>query len=174
MASSNFENRLTRGHPNSLGETPVIVAEVLSNPDLFDALFHCYFSKDETVRLRTSNAMKRICQAQKGLLLPYLHRFLEEVASIEQASTQWTLAQLFNSLAKDMSDSQKAKAQEIMKRNLESYSDWIVLNTTLETLGRWAKEDSSLKIWLLPHLERLSKDSRKSVAKRASKIKGSI
>ncbi len=166
-----FENRLKGGHPNSLGNTVEIVEEVLKAPSLFEELFRCYFSRDEVVRLRVSNAMKRICRAEKTLLLPYLDRFLNEISGINQASTQWTLAQLFLELGKDMTTSQKLKAVEILKHNLEHHQDWIVLNQTMATLGKWAKTDNDLEAWLQPHLERLSKDERKSLAKKAMKLR---
>ena len=165
-----FEKRLKGGHPNSLGNTVEIVEEVLETPSLFESLFQCYFSEDEVVRLRVSNAMKRICRAEKMLLLPYLDRFLDEIAQIDQASTQWTLAQLFLELENDMTADQKSRALSIMKRNLAKHEDWIVLNQTMETLGKWSKKDATLKNWLRPHLERLSKDERKSVAKKAMKL----
>ncbi len=165
----NFETRLTGGHPNSLGNTIEVVEEVLSNPSLFEELFNCYFSNDEVVRLRTSNAMKRICKVQKDMLLPYMNRFLEDISKINQASTQWTLASLFNLLDKDMSEDQIASAKEIMKHNLEFHNDWIVLNTTIDALGKWSRKDEALKAWIIPHLQRLSKDERKSVSKRATK-----
>ncbi|MEM6342411.1 MAG: hypothetical protein AAF927_00975 [Bacteroidota bacterium] len=165
----NFNNRLKGGHPNSLGETVEIVAEVLAEPDTFAELFACYFSEDETVRLRTSNAMKRIGKAQKNILIPYIDRFLEEVSQIEQASAQWTLSQLFQLLEQDMQDKQRQKAEAIMRHNLATHQDWIVLNTSMDTLGKWAKKDSTLKEWLIPHLERLANDTRKSVAARANK-----
>jgi len=160
---------LSGGHPNSLGNTIEVVKEVLSEPSLFEELFNCYFSSDEVVRLRTSNAMKRICKAQKNTLLPYIDRFLDDISKIDQASTQWTLASLFNLLDKDMSQDQMAGAKEIMKRNLEFHNDWIVLNTTIDTLGKWSKKDEELQAWIIPHLQRLSKDQRKSVSKRATK-----
>lgn len=53
----NFEQRLKGGHLNSLGNTIEIVEEVLAENELFNELFNCYFSDDELVRLRTSNAM---------------------------------------------------------------------------------------------------------------------
>ncbi len=168
----NFEDRLKGGHPNSLGNTVEIVEEVLEAPTQFGALFQCYFSDDEIVRLRVSNAMKRICRAKKSLLLPYLDRFLDEISRIEQASTQWTLAQLFLALENEMTADQKSRALDIMKRNLAQHEDWIVLNQTMETLARWAKKDSALAIWLQPHLERLSQDKRKSVARKAVKLMG--
>lgn len=166
-----FEQRLKGGHPNSLGNTIEIVDEVLKNTDFFDELFNCYFSKDEVVRLRVSNAMKRICKENKGLLLPYLDRFLDEISKIDQASTQWTLAQLFLLLEGDMADSQMAKAKSILKNNIANHQDWIVLNQTMDTTGKWAKKDEKLKVWLAPHLERLSADDRKSVSKKAEKTK---
>lgn len=165
-----FEQQLTGGHPNSLGNTIEVVDEVLTDSSKFDELFNCYLSNDEVVRLRVSNAMKRICKEKPELLVPYLDRFINEIADIDQASTQWTLAQLFILLENDLSDSQMLKAKEIVKKNLANHNDWIVLNTSMETLFQWAKEDRDLRKWLLPHLERLSKDKRKSVSKRASKF----
>lgn len=165
----NFEERLTGGHPNSLGNTVEVVDEVLNDSTLFEALFNCYFSKDEVVRLRTSNALKRICKANKELLVPYIDRLIEEISKIDQASTQWTLASLFNLLEKEMTALQFKQAKVILKHNLEFHKDWIVLNTTIDTLGKWAKKDSDLKDWILPHLDRLSNDDRKSVSKRAGK-----
>ncbi len=164
-----FEDRLKGGHPNSLGNTIEIVEEVLDNEHYFDELFNCYFSNDEVVRLRVSNAMKRICKAKKHLLIPYIDRLVNDIAKIDQASTQWTLAQLFLSLDKELSKLQKKKALSIMKSNLESHKDWIVLNMTMDTLGKWAKTDYQLIEWLYPHLYRLETDKRKSVKNKASK-----
>ena len=166
---TNFEERLKGGHPNSLGNTVEIVEEVLDDHTKFDELFNCYFSTDEVVRLRVSNAMKRICKAEKQILLPYLDRLLSEIATIQQPSTQWTLSQLFRMLVKNMNEQQTQRAKNIMKNNLANHSDWIVLTQTMETLSKWSKKDTILQVWLLPHLERLSNDSRKSVARKAQK-----
>lgn len=165
----NFGELLAGGHPNSLGRTIEVVDLVLAAPACFDELFACYKSSDYVVRLRTSNAMKRVAKQRPDLLVPYLDRFLSEVGSLEQASAQWTLAQLLDIVASDLSKGQKDKAIVLLKRNLEQHDDWIVLNHTIETLAKWSKDDAALCIWLKPNLERLSKDHRKSVAKRASK-----
>ena len=169
MAKSSFEQQLTGGHPNSLGNTERVVDAVLNDPTRFEELFNCYFSDDEIVRLRTSSAMKRIFHGNKKLLLPYLNRFLEEISTINQASAQWTLAQLFAWLKPDMDEKQRKQAEKILRHNLANHQDWIVLNNTMETLADWSSNDDALKQWLLPHLSRLSEDSRKSVANRASK-----
>ena len=167
---SSFEERLKGGHPNSLGNTIAIVNEVLEDNSYFQELFNCYFSNDEVVRLRVSNAMKRICKEKKELLLPYLDKLLNDISLINQASTQWTLSQLFRSLEKDMNEAQIEQAKAIMKTNLTNSNDWIVLSQTMETLAIWSKKDNDLKIWLHPELERLQNDDRKSVSGKAIKM----
>ena len=164
-----FESMLTGGHPNSLGRTIEVVEIVLKNSSRFEELFACYQSQDEIVRLRTSNAMKRVEAENHALLVPYIDKFLNTVSTIQQASAQWTLAQLFLQLENDMNDTQHEKAIKIMKHNLAEHDDWIVLNHTMKTLGAWATRDHELHSWLTPHLERLSQDARKSVAKTAEK-----
>lgn len=165
----NIEQALTGGHPNSLGNTDAVVENILSNPARFEELFNCYFSADEVVRLRVSSAMKRICVANKKLILPHIDRFLDEISKINQASTQWTLAHLFMLWEKDMTPPQKEKALAIMKNNLAFHTDWIVLINTMITLSEWSKLDPVLQNWLKPHILRLTKDTRKSVASKALK-----
>jgi hypothetical protein len=169
-----FETMLTGDHPNSLGRTVEVVSIVLKNEEKLAELYACYFSKDEVVRLRTSNAMKRICAEHPEWLVPYLDKFISEVAGIKQASTQWTLAQLFNSLASRMSEGQKKKAVKVMKQNLEASNDWIVQNQTMQTLADWATTDEALKEWLEPQLDNLADDERKSVSGRDKKLRKAL
>lgn len=165
-----FEQMLTGGHPNSLGRTVELVDIVLANPARLIDLYNCYFSTDEVVRLRTSSALKRVTQQQPDWLIPYIDRLISEISHIDQASTQWTLATLFDMLQSRMNPDQAHAALEIMKHNLATHTDWIVLNTTMQVLFDWSKKDGVLRQWLIPHLERLSVDGRKSVAKRAVKL----
>ena len=170
MMREPFEQMLTGGHHNSLGRTIEVVDLVLADPDLFPELFATYQSQDEVVRLRTSNAMRRVEAVRHDLLVPYIDRFIEEIGALDQASAQWTLAVLFNLLRGDMDATQQAGALAVMKRNLVEHNDWIVLNNIMETLTDWAADVPDLADWLAPHLERLKKDPRKSVAARARKF----
>lgn len=86
---------LSGGHPNSLGRTDEVVELVIAQPARFKELFHCYQSDDAVVRLRTSSAMKRVEAANHALLIPWIDRFIDEIGALDQASAQWTLAQLF-------------------------------------------------------------------------------
>lgn len=165
-----FEALLTGGHPNSLGRTIEVVDIVLADRSRFEELYLCYRSEDEVVRLRVSNAMRRVEAVEHDWLVPYIDRFIEEIGALDQPSAQWTLAKLFEALEGDMSPSQKAEAQAIMQRNLAEHGDWIVLNNTMEALFKWSRRDEGLDAWLKPHLERLTKDTRNSVARRAQKL----
>ncbi|MEM1051781.1 MAG: hypothetical protein AAGI28_06745 [Pseudomonadota bacterium] len=67
--ATDFESILTGGHPNSLGCTVEVVETVLANPKRFEELYLCYRSSDQVVRLRVSNAMRRVEAEQHGLLV---------------------------------------------------------------------------------------------------------
>ncbi len=168
--NESFEDMLTGGHPNSLGRTLEVVDIVLADSGRLEDLVQCYFSSDEVVRLRTSNGLKRVTKEHPEWLVPYIDQLTDEISKIDQASIQWTLANLFDMLESRMSADQKQKAQAIMQSNLANHTDWIVLNNSMQVLADWSNNDPELVKWLLPHLERLSGDGRKSVSKRATKL----
>lgn len=62
MGSESFEELLTGGHPNSLGNTIEVVEIVMREPARLEELYECYSSPDAAARLRTSNALKRIAR----------------------------------------------------------------------------------------------------------------
>ena len=163
MAES-FDEMLTGGHPNSLGRTLEVVESILSDPSRLEDLYACYQSEDEVVRLRTSNAMKRVCKEHPEWLAPLLPRLLNELTALDQASAQWTLSHLFDMLEDYMNGDQWQQARDHMMQNLEHHKDWIVLNTTMEILVKWSQKDGELRTWLPAQLERHSADSRKSVS----------
>ena len=175
--TESFEAMLSGGHPNSLGRTVEVTELVLADTSgaKLKELFGCYKSKDEVVRLRTSNALKRITKERPELIRPYLPKFLSQITKLDQASAQWTLADIFGMMGDSMTAKQLGKAKAHLLTNLQSHDDWIVLNQTIKTLLMWAKgkksipADPELAAAMLPELRRLSKDSRKSVAKTASK-----
>lgn len=161
---------LSGGHPNSLGRTLDVVDVVLADRSRLDDLYRCYFIDDEVVRLRVSSAMKRVTIEHPDWTLGLIDGLESEVAAIDQASTQWTLALLFDLMVDLMSPQQRSRAVEIMQDNLAQHSDWIVLNNSMKVLGKWAQADPGLAEWLLPHARRLTHDDRNSVAANARKL----
>ena len=123
-----FEQSLKGGHPNSLGNTLEVVDVVLGNTDKMEDLLLCYQSDDETVRLRTSNAFKRIFRAKPELFNKWKQRFIKEVAEIDQPSAKWTTIQILNELFDQLDEKEKTQSVEICLRYLRNEEDWIVIN----------------------------------------------
>lgn len=168
-----YKTLLTGGHPNSLGKTIEVVEDVLSDKKKLKDLFDCYDSQDEVVRLRVSNAMKRVTKVHPEWTAEYLDDLLHKTSTINQASTKWTLSTLFMWLDTYMSEAQRQQAITVMKSNI-MYDDWIVQNTTAESLAHFAKGDSGLARWLRPKLEVLQTSRHTSVARRAQKLLQSL
>lgn len=169
-----FEDMLTGGHPNSLGRTEEVVAMVLADRARLEDLFATMASADEVVRLRVGDALEKVCREQPGWFLPHVDRLLVGLGQIEQPSVQWHVAQMLQHLRGDLLEDQAQRATVLLQRNLTRSNDWIVLNVTMDVLTQWADRDPPLARWLVPELERLGQDSRKSVARRAMKRLGEL
>lgn len=173
-AAESFESMLSGGHPNSLGRTLEVVEMVLNDQARLRDLYDCWFSDDELVRLRVSNGMKRVMREHPDWVAEHIDGFLQDVAKIDQPSTQWTLAQILRGLDSCLTEKQRADAITIVKNNLEHNQDWIVQNTSMQALAEWAESDEQLKNWLIPHLQERLKDPHKSISGRAKKLLAKI
>jgi hypothetical protein len=69
-----------------------------------------------------------------------------------------------------LSDEQRARAIEIMQRNVAQHDDWIVVINSMKVLGAWAEDDDELRTWLRPQLRRRADDPRRSVASNARTV----
>jgi hypothetical protein len=163
-----FADMLKGGHPNSLGRTAEVVGMVLADRARLQELFSAIADPDAVVRLRVGDALEKVCREQPGWFVPHIDRLLDDVGQIEQPSVQWHVAQMLHHLRADLDDGQAKRATELLQRNLSTSTDWIVLNITMDVMSRWATHDPALARWLVPELDRLRRDPRASVAKRAS------
>lgn len=161
---------LAGGHPNSLGRTLEVVDAVLAQPVHMEELYDCYFSDDPLVRLRTSNAIRRIFKDRPEWFIQYADRLLDEVSKIDQPSTKWTLAQLWLEHKKRLTPEQKIRASQNLIKTLLEEDDWIALNMSMKTLERYVKEDPALPPIIADRARELANDQRKSVSKGALKL----
>ena len=108
-----------------------MVDAVHGNTEKLEDLFLCYQSDDETVRLRTLNAFKRIFRAKPELFKQLKKRFIKEVSDIDQPSAKWTTIQILNELFDQLDEKEKTQSVEICMRYLRNEKDWIVINQSL-------------------------------------------
>ncbi len=152
-----------------MGNTIEVVEAILKDKRLLSDLIDCYKSEDQVVRLRVSNAMKRVAKEHPDWVAARLDDLVGWIAKIDQASTKWTLSTLYQWLDSYMNTRQRTDAIEIMKQNIH-YDDWIVQNTTAESLAYFARSNPELATWLIPELRTLTKSRHGSVARRAEKL----
>lgn len=163
-----FADMLKGGHPDSLGRTEEVVGIVLADHGRLDELFANMADPDEVVRMRIGDVLEKVCRERPSWFVPHIEHLLDDLGKIDQPSVQWHVAQMLHYLHDDLSDDQAKRALRLLQRNLTGSTDWIVLNVTMDILTEWSARDSSLAGWLIPELERLRHDKRKSVARRAS------
>ena len=169
-----FEERLSGGHPNSLGNTVSVAQDVIADRSLLPELISTYSSDNEVVRLRVSSALKRVAWAKPEWVLHELDEVLDWVVALQQPSAQWTIAEILLTLGPMLSKTERLRATEIMKAHLSDSRDWIVLIKTMETLADWAKTDAGLRAWLSERLAELGNESRKSVAQKALRLREAL
>lgn len=167
---SNFAAMLAEdGKKNSLGRAEEVVQIVLADQTRLDELYRCLFEEDAWLRMRAIDALEKVCRIHPKWLEPYVEELLGEVASIDQASIQWHLAEMFRAIA--LSDSQLTRAIALMKQNISSnQADWIVASNTMETLARFAADGKLPRSELIPLLKIQQSHHSKAVVKRATRI----
>ena len=164
-----FEQSLKGGHPNSLGNTLEVVYAVLGNTDKMEDLFLCYQSDDETVRLRTSNAFKRIFRAKPDLF--------KNGKTIYQGSCwNWStfckmdLNPDFKWTFWSIGWKGKTQSVEICLRYLRNEKDWIVINQSLNFIRNHLERFDFKDPEMMKLLKNFVNDERKSISKNAEKL----
>ncbi|HVW16670.1 MAG TPA: hypothetical protein VHB30_00335 [Solirubrobacteraceae bacterium] len=167
LVATGFSELLKGGDPRSLGRIAEVIEAVLADRSRCRELFECLFSDDETVRMRAADGLEKVAARRPDMIEPFTPELLGPVAEIAQPSVQWHLAEILGEISLSAAD--RRRATRILKRNLESSEDWIVIGDTMQTLTGFAESDAGLRAWLLPALRRHRDSGRKAVAKRAQK-----
>jgi hypothetical protein len=162
------QQALSGGDRRSLGRTEEVVGWVLADGSRLGELFACLFVDDEIVRMRASDALEKVCRQQPHWFVPYTERLLREVAAIDQPSVQWHLAQMLGEIPLNAADT--ASAISLLRRTLDRYQDWIVINLSLETLAKFARDNHLLREDFLAILQRHAHSRHKSVVARVGKL----
>jgi hypothetical protein len=162
-----FRAHMFGGNKRKINNQPVIEA-VLHDSTRVGELFECVKDEDEYVRMRASDALEKVCRFDVSIVQPLKTRILREMSLIDQPSVQWHYAQIVDKLQLNTQESEKVISK--LQSNFEKYDDWITRNITMEVLGNFALRDEALSAYLVPKLEKLTKDRKVSISTRALKI----
>ena len=163
-----IEKMLSIGDPRSLGKIQEVVEIVLKNSDNLDSLFYCLFTDNDFVRMRASDALEKICKLRPEWFNPYKQELLNKVPLIRQPSVQWHLAQILSEI--ELSKTEQEVAITILKNNLSTMDDWIVVNLTLQSLAYFAKMGTLDNKDFIEILEKQKSNKYRSVRSRVAKL----
>jgi len=85
---------LEEGDLRSIGNVPIVVEMVQSDPLLFGSLIENIIHEDPGVRMRASDAVEKITRRNPEYLGPYKNYLLHEVLQFTQQEVRWHMAQI--------------------------------------------------------------------------------
>jgi hypothetical protein len=160
-------HKLEGGDRRSIGRVDEVIAQVLNDPSLFDALFDGMLGDDPVVRMRSADAVEKISAKRPHLIQAYKSRLVQEVAQSEQQEVRWHVAQMLPRL--DLNQEEHKTAAEILLHYLDDDSK-IVKTFSMQALAELAQRDPSLHPRIVPLLEELTQSGSAAMKSRGRKL----
>jgi hypothetical protein len=159
--------KLKGGDLRSIGRANEVVADVLGDPGLFDALFHGMLDDDPIVRMRSADAVEKITVDHPEYLEPYKTVLIRRVAGIEQQEVRWHVAQMIPRLALD--DGEVAHVVGVLMSYLDDRSK-IVKTFSMQALADLAERHPGLRPQVVEVIERLARTGSPAMRSRGQKL----
>ncbi len=154
--------KLAGGDRRSIGGSDEVVAEVLEDPTLFDAVSGGILNEDPVIQTRSADAVEKITAEYPEYLRPYKEKLIQQVAGTEHQEVRWHVAQMLPRLS--LIQEERVVALSILLGYLNDESR-IVRTFWMQALADLAEKDPSLRprvIELLTHLTKAGTPAMKS------------
>lgn len=135
-------DKLGGGDRRSIGRSEEVVADVLADPTLFEALFAGLTHADPVVRMRAADAVEKITATRPDLLPPHQMALLDIGRAATQQEVRWHVAQLLPRLA--LTAEERDEAVALLVDYLDDTSR-IVQTFALQALADLAAQDATLR-----------------------------
>lgn len=149
----NVLQKLAGGDRRSIGRVDEVVADVLNDPALFEAVFACLLHADPLIRMRAADAAEKITAQCPQYLEPFKKRLIQQVAKIDQQEVRWHVAQMLPRL--QLSKRERTTVVRILLGYLDDKST-IVKTFSMQALADLAQQDPALRPRVVPVLEELT------------------
>jgi hypothetical protein len=159
--------KLEGGDRRSIGRADEVVAQVLDDPSLFDALFDGMLDGDPVVRMRSADAVEKISAQRPHLLQAHKSELIQQVAQSRQQEVRWHVAQMLPRL--DMDAEERETAVGILLHYLDDDSK-IVKTFSMQALADLAQMDASLRPRVVPLLRKLTDAGSPAMRSRGRKL----
>ncbi len=159
--------KLAGGDRRSIGRVSEVVADVLSDPTLFETVFYGMLDDNPVIRMRSADAVEKITTRRPEYLQPYKTKLIQRVAKIEQQEVRWHVAQMAPRLK--LSQEERTVVVEILLDYLNDQSK-IVKTFSMQALADLAEQDASLLSQVVPLLEELTRTGSPAMRSRGRKL----
>jgi hypothetical protein len=159
--------KLEGGDRRSIGRANKVVADVLNDPSLFEAVFNGMLSDDPIIRMRSADAVEKITAKHPEHLQPYKKKLIQRVAKIDQQEVRWHVAQMFPRL--ELSKEEQAVVVEILLDYLDDKSK-IVKTSSMQALADFAERDAGLRPKVIKLLEEFTTTGSPAMKSRGRKL----
>ena len=159
--------KLTGTDRRSTGRSDEVVAEVLADPTLFDAVFEGMLADDPVLRMRAADAVEKITAQHPEYLRPYKSKLIGQVARIDQQEVRWHVAQMFSRL--DLRRAERRRVADLLAEYLQDESK-IVKTFSMQALADIAEQDADLRPSILMQLQELTRTGSPAMQSRGRKL----
>ena len=164
---NNVLKKLEGGDRRSIGRVSEVVADVLNDPSLFEAVFNGMLSDGPIIRMRSADAVEKITANHPEYLQPYKEKLIQQVARINQQEVRWHVAQMLPRL--ELSKEERAVIVEILLDYLNDKSK-IVKTFSMQALADFAERDAGLRPQVIKLLEELTRTGSPAMRSRGRKL----
>lgn len=160
---------LEGGKSNSLGRAEEVVQTVLNDQSRLQELYDCLSEDDAWLRMRSADALEKICRVHPDWVEPYIEQLLRDYTEDLQPSIQWHMAQIFRQIT--LTPTQEQRIIAWLTIRLEDPNvDWIVAANTMDTLVAFNERGLVPLSETVRLVKRHLAHHSNSVVKRATKI----
>lgn len=145
--------KLEGGDRRSIGRSNEVVADVIANPDLFDAVFSGLQSNDPILRARSADALEKITLQHPEYLRPYRTALIGPLARLDQKEVRWHIAQMLPRIGWNRRERQQVLA--VLTLYLDDSSS-MVKTFAMQAFADLANEWPELEVDILRMLKKLT------------------
>lgn len=167
MKSAALNRILQGGDRRSIGNSNLVVAQILRQPDRLSELIECLWSDDPIVRMRAADATEKVSVQRPGLLKRFKPELLGLADEATQAELRWHLAQILPRLP--LTRVERGRVMARLREYLQDHSS-IVKTFALQGLAELAEGDPMLESEMTELLEKVCRTGTPAMKARSRKL----
>ncbi len=165
---ANFKEVLSGGNRTSVGESDLVIQELLESPSNLKEIYQLFLDEDAVVAMRASYVAMRVAEQKPETVAPFAQELLANLERYTQQEVRWHVPQLLVHL--DLKPVERKRAYEVIMNWAETDKSKIVGYYGFQAAAEFAKHDSTLLEDFIHRIRQADKTGAKSIQNRCKKI----